>query len=261
MKDWINELFVRRSDLFLKLMNQRWPKTEELVNGMMRVLDGFGVRSGNLLDLCCGNGRISVFMAKKGFQTVGVDISEAFLKDGRKKAEEHGVNDRVAFLLGDVRRLKGIVKGNLKPFDVAVNAWTSIGYYSQNEDLNIFKQARYLSKVGTILFIVETMHTEYLSIKSAPTSYAEIDNLVLLEHRKYDTISARVQTSWTFYNRRGQDLEYVDTMEFSNHIYSPSELASLLTKAGWETVAFYGNISTLQPMSPLTALNLVAKAV
>ena len=52
-KDWVNKLFVQRSDLFLRLLNQRWLKTEELVNGMTKVLDGFGIKSGNLLDLCC----------------------------------------------------------------------------------------------------------------------------------------------------------------------------------------------------------------
>lgn len=32
---------------------------------MVKVLSGFGLVSGNLLDLCCGNGRIPVYMAKK----------------------------------------------------------------------------------------------------------------------------------------------------------------------------------------------------
>lgn len=146
MSDWINKLFVERSDLFLNLLNQRWPKTEELVNGMTKVLDSFGIRSGTVLDLCCGNGRISTFMAKKGSRSVGVDISKAFLEDGRRKVKEHGVSDRVTFLEGDVRKLKEIVGRNRKHFDVVVNAWTSIGFFSQHDDLNIFKQARSLSK-------------------------------------------------------------------------------------------------------------------
>jgi SAM-dependent methyltransferase len=261
MKNWVDELFIERSDLFLKLLSQRWSRTEELVNGMMVLLGGFGIKSGTVLDLCCGNGRISVFMAKRGFKAVGVDISRALLEDARRKAEENEVAERVSFLEGDVRRLKDIAQRSLKPFAVVVNAWTSIGYYAPNDDLNIFKQARELSKEGAILFILEAMHTEYLSIKFAPTSYAEIDNLVLLEDRKYDPISARLKTAWIFYRKRGKDLEFVDRVEIENHVYSLSELSSLLKKANWETVASYGSISTLQPMSPLTALNVVAKAV
>jgi ubiquinone/menaquinone biosynthesis C-methylase UbiE len=259
MKDWVNKLFIERSDLFLQLMNQRWPKTEEPVNGMVKVLDGFGIKSGRLLDLCCGNGRISVFMAKKGLRAVGVDISKAFLEDGQRKAKEHGVSDRVTFVEGDVRRLKDILK-DTQPFDVVVNAWTSIGFFSQDDDLKIFKQARSLSREGAILFVIETMHTEYLSIRFYPTSYAEIDGLLMLEDRKYDPVSANAKTSWIFYNKRGQNLEFIDKVEIEHHIYSLSELSSLLKRAGWETVASYGSISTLQPMSPLTSLNIAAKA-
>jgi SAM-dependent methyltransferase len=261
VKDWVNELFVERSGLFLKLLNQRWPRTEELVDGMVRVLDSFGIRSGSLLDLCCGNGRVSVFMAKRGFKALGVDISGAFVQDGRRKAEEHGVSDRVSFVEGDVRKLEHVVKGSLEPFDVVTNAWTSVGYYSWEDDLSVFKQARRLSREGAVLFIAETMHTEYLSIKFQPTSYAEIDGILLLEDRKYDPISSCAKTSWTFYDKRGANLKFMDKVDFENHIYSPSELSLLLQKAGWRTTAFYGSISTLQPMSPLTALNIVARAV
>jgi len=189
MNDWINKLFVEHADLFLKLLNQRWAQTEELVNGMSRLLDGFGIKSGSLLDLCCGNGRVSICMAKRGFKTVGVDISRAFIEDARKKAGEHGVSSVVTFLEGDVRKLKKVVGGVSQPFDVVVNAWTSIGFYSVEDDL-----------------------------------------------------------------------EFMDKVDIEHHVYSPSELSFLLGKAGWETLAFYGRLSTLQPMSPLTSLNIVAKA-
>jgi SAM-dependent methyltransferase len=259
MKDWTKRLFIDRSDLFLKLLNQRWAGTEELVTGMVRLLETYGTSSGNLLDLCCGNGRISVFMAKRGFKAIGVDISEAFLEDGRKKAKEHGVSDRVTFLNGDVRKLVQIVKEK-QPFDVVTSAWTSIGYYSQEEDLSIFKQARHLSTERATLFITETMHTEYLSIKFAPTSHSEIDDLVLFEDREYNPITAYVKTSWTFYAKHGKDMKFIDRVDFENHVYSASELSSLLRKAGWQTTALYSSFQTLQPMSPLTSMNLVARA-
>jgi 2-polyprenyl-3-methyl-5-hydroxy-6-metoxy-1,4-benzoquinol methylase len=262
MKDWVNKLFIERSDLFLRLLNQRWLETEELVNGMTKVLDGFGIESGNLLDLCCGNGRVSIYMAERGFKTVGVDISRAFLEDARRRAQEHGVSNLATFLEGDVRKLKETVSQRYSvPFDVLVNAWTSIGFYEEEDDLSIFRQARELSREEAILFVVETMHSEYLSIKFAPTSYTELDHILMLENRKYDPITSQATTSWIFYNRRGQDLEFIDKVDITHHVYSLSEFSSLLRKAGWETVASYGNLATLQPMSPLTYMNIVAKAI
>jgi 2-polyprenyl-3-methyl-5-hydroxy-6-metoxy-1,4-benzoquinol methylase len=262
MKDWVNKLFIERSDLFLRLLNQRWLETEELINGMTKVLDGFGIESGNLLDLCCGNGRVSIYMAERGFKTVGVDISRAFLEDARRRAQEHGVSNLATFLEGDVRKLKETVSQRYSvPFDVLVNAWTSIGFYEEEDDLSIFRQARELSREEAILFVVETMHSEYLSIKSTPTSYTELDHILMLENRKYDPITSQATTSWIFYNKRGQDLEFIDKVDITHHVYSLSELSSLLRKAGWETVASYGNLATLQPMSPLTYMNIVAKAI
>jgi hypothetical protein len=56
-------------------------------------------------------------------------------------------------------------------------------------------------------------------------------------------------------------LDFIDETEISHHVYSLSGLSSLLKKAGWETAACYGSFMTLQAMSPLTSLNVVAKAI
>jgi ubiquinone/menaquinone biosynthesis C-methylase UbiE len=200
-------------------------------------------------------------MAKKGFRAVGIDISRPFLEDARTRAKEYGVSSLVTFLEGDARDLKKILKTTSKPFDVVVNAWTSVGFYSIEDDLNVFKQARELSREGGILFVAETMHTEFLSIKFTPTSFAEIDeDTVMLEDRKYDPTSGHVTSSWSFYSKRGENLECIDRVVIDHHVYSLSELCSLLRKAGWEPVAQYGSLVTLQPMNALTHMNVVARA-
>lgn len=260
MSDWIKDLFIKHSDLFLKLLDFRWERTKDLVNGMVEVLSGFKIKSGRLLDLCCGNGRVSIHMAEKGFSAVGVDISEAFIENARRKAREQKISDLVTFLEGDVRRLIEVVGCRSQPFDVVVNAWTSVGYYSKKEDLNMFKQARELSREGAILFVAETMHSEYLSLTFAPTSYMELEDIVLLESRKYDPVKSHMNTSWSFYRKVGKDLKFLDMIKIEFHVYNLNELCTLLSKAGWEVVAIYGSLATLQPKSPLSPLNIVAKA-
>jgi len=221
MNDWTGKLFVERSNLFLKLLIRRRSRTEELVSGMVKLLNNFGITSGSSLDLCCGNGRISIYMAKKGSKAIGVDISKAFAEDPRRKAEEHQVSGLVTFLEGDIGKLK----------EVVVNVWTSIGYFSQEDDLNIFRQARELSREGAILFIAETTHGEFISLKFSSTAHTELDNNILLVSRKYDPATSQISASWAFYNKRGEDLEFIDRVEIENHIYSLSELSSLLSKA------------------------------
>ncbi len=152
-------------------------------------------------------------------------------------------------------------EGSLRTLRRGCQRLDFLGYFSQEEELSIFKQAREPSKTSAILFIVETAHTEFFSLKFTPTSYSEIDNFVILEDRSFDPRKAQINTTWTFYEKHGNDLKFVDKVDFQLHIYSLSELVGLLEKAGWETIAHYGSLSTLQPMTPLTSLNIVAKAV
>jgi hypothetical protein len=65
------------------------------------------------------------------------------------------------------------------------------------------------------------MHSEFLSLRSTPTSYMEADDVVLLENRKYDPKTSQLSTSWTFYSKRGEDLKFIDRVEYELHVYSP----------------------------------------
>ena len=57
MSNWIEELFIERSGLFLRLLDYRWPRTEELVDGMTKILEESGLTLGDyVLDYGCGPG-------------------------------------------------------------------------------------------------------------------------------------------------------------------------------------------------------------
>ena len=47
MNDWITKLFVKHSNIFLKLLDEMWSRTEALVNGMVKILADFGITSVN----------------------------------------------------------------------------------------------------------------------------------------------------------------------------------------------------------------------
>ncbi len=54
-----------------------------------------------MLDLMCGNGRISINLAKLSYKVVGIDISPMYIEDARGRAKEHNVAEDVKFLVGD----------------------------------------------------------------------------------------------------------------------------------------------------------------
>jgi len=51
-----------------------------------------GMKPGSAVDLACGEGRNSVWLAEQGWKVTGVDFSSAGLAKGRRLAEEHHVD-------------------------------------------------------------------------------------------------------------------------------------------------------------------------
>lgn len=63
--------------------------------------------NGKVLDLACGPGHFSLFLAKYGGagKVVGVDLSEPMLEKARRNAARMGLSHRVEFVLGDITNL------------------------------------------------------------------------------------------------------------------------------------------------------------
>ena len=71
---------------------------------LARVIDDGEIPLGRALELGCGTGTNSVYLASKGFQVTAVDCAPAALEFGKAKAAEAGVD--VIFLAGDVCELQ-----------------------------------------------------------------------------------------------------------------------------------------------------------
>lgn len=70
------------------------------------VLDAIGpVEDQRVLEIACGTGRFTVMLAERGADIVGLDISDAMLAQGREKAQQANVSDRIEFMRGDAGRL------------------------------------------------------------------------------------------------------------------------------------------------------------
>ena len=112
MREWVKELFIDKADLFLKVLNSRWEIAEEEARNVASLLKTIGVvESSKILDLGCGNGRIAVNLAKLGYDVIGIDISPLLVSDAKKKAAEHGVQNKVELLASDARNLDKLLRG------------------------------------------------------------------------------------------------------------------------------------------------------
>ena len=96
-----------------------------------------------VLDLACGQGRYSRYLASKGFDLTGIDLSRNNISYARQFEE-----DRLSFFTHDMRK-----PFRVNYFDYIFNFFTSFGYFdSEEEDLQTLRNVRLgLRPTGTFV--------------------------------------------------------------------------------------------------------------
>lgn len=80
-------------------------------------------QSGKILDIGCGRGSKSIYFAQKGFEVLGVDISESAIKDAVKSSEH--LSNKPHFFVGDISKLDTLTQIKSLEFDIVLDKLTS----------------------------------------------------------------------------------------------------------------------------------------
>jgi len=253
MPHWTKKFFIDEEKYWHALMDAGWKQAPAQARAIAKILKRNGIKHGQVLELCCGNGRISTNLAKQGYRVTGIDLSPAYIEDAKKRARKIGV--RPEYVCGDVRRFNRLVKGK---FDAVYTIWTAIGYYDRKTDERIFKMvARRLYKNG-LFMILQTMSREWLLNHYCHAIYDETDKYLILHRGKFDRIHSQNIEHWYFYEKRGKDLKFVTDMELPLRIYSQHEITEMAEGAGLKFTAAFNNLLLLNPPDPVTPqINMV----
>jgi 2-polyprenyl-3-methyl-5-hydroxy-6-metoxy-1,4-benzoquinol methylase len=251
-KHWTEEMFVEKSDLWLYLMDLGWKNAPRIARQIRKVLKKYRITKGRILEIGCGNGRITTNLAKLGFNTVGVDISPVYIEDAKKKAARLGVTPR--FLQGDIRKIDRLVRGK---FDVVISIWTSLGYYDQRTDQALFKKVAGLLKKKGVFLILVTMSRERLLDIFNERIFQDNDRFVVLDEHVIEWARSITHNKWVFYRKKGKDLMYEDEITFTLHIYSIPEYVDMAESAGMALKDAFHSILTLEPTRSYSPANLV----
>lgn len=238
-KDWPELLFVEQAELYLTQLEWHLERAETEADSLVRLFSAHGLNPpAKILDLCCGIGRHSVALAKRGFQVVGVDFSQKFLARAQKLAEEHGVQDAAKFVLLDARKIAALPE---RGFAAIINIFTSFGYYDEETDRNILAQARELTNPGGI-FVLDLASREWILRNFSPTGLTRYSNVTLIEERKFDFETSRHNCTWRFFAEEGEAWRFLGKVELSLRMYSLHELIRLFESAGWRYRTAYGDL-------------------
>ena len=184
-----------------------------------------------VLDLCCGVGRHSLELARRGYAVTGFDRMASFLEQARAAAQAEGLG--VDFVQGDIRRFCA-----LEEFDVVVNLYTSFGYFEDADDdkrvlLNAYAS---LKRGGKLL--VEMMGKEVLARIFQPRDWHERNGSLFLREVEVAQDWSWIENRWVLFEN-GERKEFT----FGHRVYSAVELTSLLKRCGFVQVEVFGSLA------------------
>jgi len=206
-----------------------------------------GGLTGSLLDLACGPGRHAIPFAQAGYSVTGVDCTSYLLQKARERATRAGVT--LEWVKQDMREF-------LRPdtFDLAINLFTSFGYFDEAADNRRVLENLYASLKPGGVFVFDHLGKEILAAKfQATLSEALPDGRLLIQRVSVIDDWSRIEGEWIVVREN-------DTTTFHNRhwLYSGQEIRDLLASVGFAEVSLYGSLE-MTPYGP-QAQRLVAVA-
>ena len=179
-----------------------------------------------ILDLCCGTGRHIKSLNNYGYVVDGVDINPEALKVAQEKSKKGN------FYLSDVQFFKPDKKYNL-----IYSMESSIGYLSDSENVQIFKNISDNLLIEDGIFVLHLANRDYLlKNMSQRMWFGNNETGYLLEDRLFEIEKGILKINQVRIID-GVDKRY----SIDLRLYSLKELEYLLNEAGLTILRVYGN--------------------
>ncbi|ADN01559.1 methyltransferase domain-containing protein [Spirochaeta thermophila] len=189
-----------------------------------------------VLDLCCGQGRHSLELARRGFTKVeGLDRSHYLIQRAKAQAAKEGIP--VRFREGDARKLPHPPD----QFDVVMILGNSFGYFeTSKDDLLVLKEvARVLKPWGRVL--LDLADGDFLRAHYVPRSWEWIDpkHFVCRERALSADRQRLISREVIVHTEKGVEVDQF----YAERLYTPELIRSLLEEAGFQEVSFHGTLT------------------
>ena len=187
-----------------------------------------------VLDAPCGFGRHSIELARRGFAVTGVDFNETELARAREAAARAGV--KLTLLGQDMRDMEFAAE-----FDLAINLFSSIGYFTDDEDrLLVDRFWRALAPGGT--FVLDTRNRDQVVRSLPPEERRQLDTWTLRIENAFDVTTSRWRARWWRLPHGATATAGSLMGETVIRVYSAHELSAMLRPERWSRVDLYGDL-------------------
>jgi D-alanine-D-alanine ligase len=227
--DWWRVIF---DELYLKTDGDVFENDRNTRAEVDALIAAAGLRPRDrVLDLCCGQGRHALELARRGFRDVtGVDMSPYLIGLARRRARATGAS--VRFLESDARewRLSG------ERFHCVAILGNSFGYFDRREDdALLLRRAR--QSLGTNgRLVLELVDGDWLRAHFERRSWEWLEGRVLVcRERSLSKDGERLVTRETVLSA---DRGVLADRFFAERLYSHAEIQDLLESLGFAAVRF-----------------------
>ena len=194
-------------------------------------------KDAKILELCCGTGRLTIPIAKAGYNICGVDYTPSMLEQARVKASGAGLE--INFIEADVRTLDLREK-----FDLIFIPFNSIHHLYDNEDLfmalNVVKD--HLKEGGLFLLDCFNPNIQYIveaeKEQKVIAEYTSDDGreVLIKQTMRYESKTQVNRIEWHYFING----DFHSTQNLDMRIFFPRELDSYLEWNGFGIIHKYG---------------------
>ena len=210
---------------------------EKRADYFCRLLSLCEIEGGILLDLGCGTGSMSVKMAEKGFEVIGVDSSVGMLNVAQQKMFESGV--RLLLLNQPMQDID--LYGTV---DCAICVLDGLNHLSNAEDIKrtFEKVSLFMNKGGAFAFDVNTIY-KHKNVLADNAFVYEFDDLFCVWQNNYNGGDNSVEISLDFFEEE-DGVYYRSGESFSEQAYELADISDWLSQAGFEVVGIFDDLTT-----------------
>ncbi|MFK7904386.1 MAG: class I SAM-dependent methyltransferase [Chitinophagales bacterium] len=195
-------------------------------------------KDARILELCCGTGRLTLPIAKDGYDISGVDYTSSMLEQAKVKASEEGLD--IEFIEADIRTLDLREK-----YDLIFIPFNSIHHLYKNDDLfKAFNAVKNHLKEGG-LFLLDCFNPNIQFIVEGEKEQKEIAEystkdgreVLIKQVMRYENATQINRIEWHYYiNGAFDSIQNLDI-----RLFFPQELDFYLKWNGFNIIHKFGS--------------------
>ncbi len=217
-----------------------------------RLFKRFGCKTRLGLDLGCGTGSMTVELARRGAEMIGVDLSADMLAVAEEKAAAAGLD--ILYLNQDMTQFE--LYGTV---DFIVSSLDCVNYITDKRDLlRVFKLVNnYLDPGGLFIFDVNSEY-KLSSVLGRSAFVGDGEDIFWAWQNYYDKKSRLCDFYLSFFEREGERYRRFDEVH-TERAYSVGELTGLLERAGMKVEGVFHGLTLQKPRENSQRLMFVAR--